>query len=171
VIEPEWAEIIRRQFFDAFEELGSAGAVQRRLVELGIRMPERQSRSGRTRGGKPFSKQQVIAILRNPTFIGRIQWGAAYRDGCHEAIIPREQFERIQRKVGETTRHRRNHRYARGRSYLLKGLVRCGCGAMMTPKSAVGRNKTYHYYVRRSTRDGQRAPPRTFPPRPLNRSC
>src|SRR5438874_4834639 len=27
--------------------------------------------------------------------------------------------------------------------YLLKSLVRCACGAMMTPKGAVGRNGTY----------------------------
>ncbi len=147
LIDPEWAEIIRRHFFDSFEELGSAGAVQRRLQQLGILMPTRKSRAGKTRGGKPFSKQQVIGILRNPIYIGRIQWGKAYRDGCHEAIIDPQQFERVQRKLDETTRRRRNHRYTRGRAYLLRSLVRCACGAMMTPKSAVGRNGTYHYYV------------------------
>ena len=41
-----------------------------------------------------------------------------------------------------------NHRYQRDRQYILKGLVRCGhCESAMTPKGAVGRSGTYHYYV------------------------
>lgn len=147
IVDPEWADIIRKQFFDAFEELGSAGAVQRKLHGLGIRWPVRTSRSGKVRGGKLFTKQQVIGILRNPLYIGRIQWGEEGRDDCHEPLISKEQFERVKRVLGETTKHRRNHQSARGRSYLLRGLVRCGCGAQMTPAGAHGHGGKYHYYV------------------------
>jgi DNA invertase Pin-like site-specific DNA recombinase len=77
IVDPEWADIIRKQFFDAFEDVGSAGGVQRRLHALGIRWPVRTSRSGKVRGGKFFTKQQVISILRNPLYIGCIQWGEA----------------------------------------------------------------------------------------------
>lgn len=146
-IDPEWAPIIREHFFNAFEELGSSTAVLKRLNELGLKTPIRQSRSGKIRGGQPFTKNKILEILRNPIYIGRIQWGDASRDDCHEPIISKEQFERVKARVGETRRHRRNHRYARGRSYLLRGLVRCRCGAHMTPQGAQGRSNTYHYYV------------------------
>ena len=146
VVDPEWGPIIKIHFFDAFEDLGSAGAVQRQLIQNGIRMPHRESRSGRKKGGKPFDKQQVIRILKNAIYIGQVKWGDAICEDAHEPIISKAQFERVQRKLGQTINHRRNHRYSRGRCYPLRGLVRCGCGAMMTPKGAVGRKETYHYY-------------------------
>jgi len=31
--------------------------------------------------------------------------------------------------------------------YLLRSLIRCSCGAVMTPKGAMGRNGKYHYYT------------------------
>jgi site-specific DNA recombinase len=145
--DPEWADKIRHNFFDAIERLGSAGAVQRELRALGILMPERTSRFGRKRGGRPFSKQQVIGILRNPIYIGRITWGELRKDDCHEAIIPNEQFCRVQRLLDETTKHRSNRRIARGHVYELRGLVRCSCGSAMTPKGAHGRRSKHFYYA------------------------
>jgi DNA repair exonuclease SbcCD ATPase subunit len=85
--------------------------------------------------------------LRNPLYIGRIKWGEAFKDDCHEPLICKEQFERVQRVLGETTKHRRNHQSTRGRSYLLRELIRCGCGAQMTPAGAHGHGGKYHYYV------------------------
>jgi ElaB/YqjD/DUF883 family membrane-anchored ribosome-binding protein len=146
IVDPEWASIIKTHFFDAFEDLGSSGATQRHLRQVGIYMPTRKSRSGRTRGGRPFTKQQVTRILRNPLYVGTVQWGDSRQDNAHEAIIDKAQFNRVQRKLDETRRTNHNHRYARGRTYPLKGLVRCGCGAMLTPKSATTRGQIYHYY-------------------------
>lgn len=147
VPEPEWSMIIRERFFDALERLGSAGAVQRELCEKWkLTVPKRRTRSGRVIGGDFFEKQQVTRILRNPIYIGRLTWGELSQDDCHEPIISKEQFERVQRILDETTKHRSNRRKSRGRGYPLRGLVRCGCGAMMTPKGAHGRNGKYHYY-------------------------
>jgi DNA invertase Pin-like site-specific DNA recombinase len=143
----EWSKIIQEKFFDALERLGSAGAVQRELSEKWkITVPKRKARSGRTLGGDFFTKQQVVRILRNPIYIGRITWGDMVRDDCHEPIISKDQFDRVQRILDGTTKHRTNRRKSRGRGYPLRGLVRCGCGAMMTPKGAHGRNAKYHYY-------------------------
>ena len=63
-------------------------------------------------------------------------WGEHTNDDSHELIISKEQFDRVQRLLDETTKHRSNRRVCRGHTYLLRGLVRCGCGAMMTPKGA-----------------------------------
>lgn len=87
VLDPEWAPIIKTHFFEAFLTLGSAGAVKRELDKLGIRIPVRKSRAGKVRGGQPFSKQQVIRVLRNPIYIGRLTWGEASQEDCHEPLI------------------------------------------------------------------------------------
>lgn len=145
--DPEWAEIIRQNFFDAVERLGSAGAVQRELVERWkITVPKRGTRSGKVSGGKPFTKQQVMRILRNPLYIGQITWGDIVRENCHEPLVSKEQFERVQAILDKTTEHRSNRITGRGRDYTLRGLVRCRCGAVMTPKSATGRNGKHRYY-------------------------
>jgi site-specific DNA recombinase len=142
----EWATIIKERFFNAVERLGSAGAVQRELQCKEIRVPKHKARSGRMVGGNWFTKQQVTRILRNPIYIGRITWGDVTQDGCHEPIISKEQFDRVQRILDETTKHRTNRHKSRGRGYPLRGLIRCGCGAMMTPKGAHGRSRKYFYY-------------------------
>ena len=69
-IDPEAAAIVRR-IFELFEELGSAGAVTRRLNDLGIRYPTYRTRSDKTRGGNRFVKQKVIGILRNLIYLAR----------------------------------------------------------------------------------------------------
>jgi hypothetical protein len=74
----EWAPVIKEHFFDACERLQSAGAVQRHLLQLGILVPKRQSKDGRTRGGKSFSKQQVIRVLSSEVYLGTLRWGDAF---------------------------------------------------------------------------------------------
>jgi DNA invertase Pin-like site-specific DNA recombinase len=64
VVDPEWAPIIRERFFDAFERLGSAGAVQRELGNLGIWRPEWKSPRG-TLFGTPRAARSVL-----PTLVG-----------------------------------------------------------------------------------------------------
>ncbi len=145
VIEPEKA-ILVRTIFDKFEELGSAGAVARHLSELGIRYPTYKTRNDKVRGGNLFQKQKITRILRAPVYIGRICWGETERDDCHSPIIKKEQFERVQRMLDETTAKRVNPRKPKGRHYLLTGLLRCSCGAHMVGFSARGRNRTHYYY-------------------------
>lgn len=145
--DPKWAKIIKENFFDAVERLGSAGAVQRELIERwAITVPKRDSRSGKVSGGKPFTKQQVMRILRKPLYIGQITWGEIVRENCHEPIVSQEQFERVQAILDQTTKHRSNRTTGRGQDYTLRGLVRCGCGAVMPPKSATGRSGKFRYY-------------------------
>lgn len=145
-IEDKGAAIIR-SIFDAFEELGSAGAVTRGLSDSKIRFPTYETRSGKVCGGKLFSKQQVIRILRNAVYIGRVTWGGISVDDCHSPIIAKEQFERVQIAIGETTKRRTNRRKQENtRQYLLSGLLRCPCGSHLVGHSAHNKKRAYHYY-------------------------
>lgn len=147
VIEAEGAELVRL-VFNLFEESGSAGAVVRELNRRGIKCPVRQTRDRRTVGGKPFQKQQVIRLLRNPVYIGWIKWGEVVTEDAHQGIITPEQFERVGTRLTETVARRRNFRRAgKRKSYLLSGLLRCQCGNHMVGASYHGRSAIYRYYV------------------------
>ena len=141
------AAVLVRQIFDGFEELGSSGAVTRRLSDNGIRYPSYTTRSGKQRGGNLFAKQKVTGILRNPVYIGQIRWGAAVHDGNHPPIITKEQFDRVQVQLAETARRRTGLKVKpKGRHYLLTGVLRCSCGAHMVGYSSPGRSRTHYYY-------------------------
>lgn len=145
-IEPVGAEIVRR-IFDSFEELGSAGAVTRRLNDLGIRYPAYRTRADKQRGGNRFVKQKVIGILRNPIYLGQIRWGESVKEGCHDPLITQQQFDRVQLQFGKTLTRRMNLKKPKGRVYPLSGLLRCPCGAHMVGASAHGRTAVNYYYV------------------------
>ena len=145
-IDPEGAAIVRR-LFDSFEELGSAGAVTRRMSDLGIRLPTYRTRGDKLRGGNLFTKQKVIGILRNPIYLGHIHWGDSIKENCHEAIIAQQQFDRVQLQIGKMLVRRMNLKKPKGRVYPLSGLLRCQCGAHMVGASAHGRTDVNYYYV------------------------
>ncbi len=159
VPDDEWAPIIRTQFFEALVKLGSAGAVQRALFESGIRTPRREARSGRVSGGQPFAKQQVIRVLRNPLYIGKLKYGGQVFQGNHDPIISEQLFSEVQRLLARTEQRRTNNVVSRGRTYLLSGIIRCNCGRIMTPKGATGRNQQSHPYYEctRQIHDGVKA--------------
>jgi len=145
-INPEEAELVH-QIFDGFEELGSAGAITRRLSDAGVRYPTYTTRSVKIRGGNLFSKQKIIGLLRNAVYIGRVSWGEVTNDDCHESIISNEQFERVQQAIGQTTKRRTNRKkQANTRQYLLSGLLRCPCGSSLVGHSAHNKHRAYHYY-------------------------
>lgn len=104
----------------------------------------------RTRRGRPWSKDAVLRVLRNPIYAGLMSAGGELCAAEHEAIIERSRFERVRslltQKAGEPLAAP-----SRNVSYLLRGLLRCGvCHAAMTPAGSRG----YRYY-RCVTRDKQ----------------
>ncbi len=138
---------IVRLIYDRFEHSGSAGAVVSELADRGIMQPKRTTVSGKVRGGRPFQKQQVLRILRNPAYVGTIEWGEARREKSHPSIISDEQFARVSRRLEETVRRRSNFRSSGIRTYTLSGLLRCSCGSHLVGASYPGRSNTYRYYV------------------------
>lgn len=153
-IDEDGAAIVRR-IFASYDEHGTAGAVTRELSDLGIRYPTFETRSGKIRGGKLFTKQKVVGILRNPVYIGKMRWGEAEYDGNHPALIGTEQFERVNASLTAMVKRRINVRQPSARTYLLSGLLRCSCGAHLVGACAHGsRGKSYYYVCTRQTHEG-----------------
>ena len=53
-------------------------------------MPRRQTKRGKTFGGKPFNSRRVMNVLRNKANIGIVEWADVTTAGAHEPIIAAE---------------------------------------------------------------------------------
>lgn len=136
--------------------------IARRIDHLGWRTKQWVSqRSGRTIGGGRWTARQVLAVLRNPVYIGRFADGDSTRPGTHLAIVDPQVFEAVQSLL-ESRRSAPAGARASS-SFPLRGKVVCPrcrrrlCTYTVTrrlaPKASVG----YRYYRCRSTAGG-RAP-------------
>ncbi len=124
---PEAAVV--REVFDLYEARGSALDVMR---ELHAR--------GRKRRGGEWSKDAILRILRSPRYACLVAAAGERCAGEHEAVIEREQFDRVRQRLA-----RPGVRAVAGRnpSYLLRGVLHCGsCRGAMTP----GGSRGYRYY-------------------------
>ncbi len=123
----------------AFEMFGNTGKtiteVLRAVTELGLR----------TRKGTSVTPQTFGSILRNELYAGTMyfrKWNLR-SEGKFAAIVPRDLFDRVQRKLEgktpvETLRRKLNPRFP------LRVFVRCaGCSKGLTGSMAKGR---YAYY-------------------------
>ena len=96
------------------------------------------------RSGGKWSKASIKDILKNPVYIGKINWSKGnqniYADGLHEAIIDENTFYNVQEAM------KKHYRPPTKADAVLKnplaGLVRCKkCGALMTRLGTNTRNR------------------------------
>jgi DNA invertase Pin-like site-specific DNA recombinase len=131
---PEAARV--RRVFELFVETGSGVDTVRRLQAEGVT----------AKSGRPLDKGDVYKILNLRTYIGEVTHkGNVYR-GEHEAIVPRELWDRAHAmlQVSPRTRaaHSRQHAPA-----LLKGLIYGVDGRALSPTHCVKNGRHYRYYV------------------------
>ncbi len=125
-----------RRVFELFVETGSGVETVRRLQTEGIT----------NRAGKLLDKGDVYKALNLRTYIGEVTHkGNIYR-GEHEAIVPRDLWDRAHAilQVSPRTRATQNRQHAPA---LLKGLIFGIDGRAMSPTHAVKNGRLYRYYV------------------------
>jgi site-specific DNA recombinase len=100
-----------------------------------------------TRNGSYWTPTRVIAVLRNPTYVGALPFNGQVFDSIHEPIVEPDMFE----KAGELLEQRaenRGKRRSNSSHYVLTGFLRCDkCGHGFIGTVAHGRNKPYRYYT------------------------
>jgi len=173
VVDPAGAEVVRT-VFRLYLELGSVRNLKERLDQWAeeSRAPDHQQVESDIGEDKPFSYAQgadpashgrihslymksarrsfsrghLYWILSNPVYAGDIQHKKKVFPGQHEAVIDRELWEGVQRKLKDQT-----PRQARSSSHsadsMLSGLVFDETGDRLTPSHAVKRGSRYRYYV------------------------
>jgi len=136
-----------RTMFELYLELGSLLPVADEIERRGWVTKVWTTRDGRKRGGLTFDKSRLYNLLTNVLYVGKVKHKKEVYAGEHEAIVPPELFERVQRQLQRngrsgTTQFRNRH------GALLRGLLFCkACGRTMSHTFSCSGRKRYRYYT------------------------
>ncbi|MFD0850182.1 recombinase family protein [Sphingosinicella xenopeptidilytica] len=160
----EHAEIVQH-IFARYLDLGNVRLVAGELAGEGIIAPERTATTGRTTGGRPFTRGQIYKLLSNPIYIGEIHHKGQVYAGKHEAIIDRTTWDSVQQMLAANLQGERSGSRAQSPS-LLASRIFDQHGEPLVAVHACKKKVRYRYYVSRSlqhdpnasSRDGLRIP-------------
>jgi len=148
-----------RHIFDCYLNLKSTTAVLERLTREGIKSKRWQSRRGSWRGGGPIGRGALIALLKNPIYIGKIRHGVKVYDGLHEPVLDEETFNKAQTTMAGNSHKRAEISAKCSEVNPLKGKLFDSLGNPMVPSFAQKKNKVrYRYYVSQSLVRGGKLP-------------
>ena len=148
-----------RTLYRLYEELGTVRAVKEEAERLHLRTRLRTKADGRTAGGRAFDRGHIHHLLTNPLYAGRIRHRDRTHPGQHPAIIPAEQWGRVQASLQDGgARERRD----RGKAAATDPSPLCGrlfdeTGDRLTPSHArtrAGDRLRYHVSRRLITEPG-----------------
>ena len=142
---------IVREIFDLYEQHRSALAVAKLLNEHKRRTKRHRAQNKNVKESRPWSKDAVLRVVKNPVYAGLMPYGDERHEGEHDGIIDRDRFHRIQVLLKD--HQGRSLKLGRNPDYILRGVIRCDiCGKAMTPASTRKKGREYRYY-RCVTRD------------------
>lgn len=144
----EHAGIVRR-IFARYLDLGNVRLVTGALASEGTIAPERTATTGRTTGGRPFTRGQIYKLLSNPIYIGEIHHKGQVHAGKHEAIIDRATWDSVQQMLAANLQGERSGSRAQSPS-LLAGRIFDQRGEPLVAAHACKGKVRYRYYVSRS---------------------
>ncbi len=146
VVNPDEAARVRT-IFTLYLNLGSLLPLVDALAERSWSNKQWMTKKGAHRGGRPFEKSSLYALLTNPIYIGKIRHKTDLYDGEHEPIIDPGLFRRVQAHLKQNGRNggicvRNKH------GALLKQLLVCkACGRAMVHTFTGKKDRRYRYYT------------------------
>jgi hypothetical protein len=135
-----------RRVFEIFVETGS-----------GIETVARLRAEGATsKAGRPLDKGDVYKLLNNRTYVGEAAHKGQVYPGEHQAIVPRELWDRAHAVLQVSPRKRaaQNRQHAPA---LLKGLIFGVDGRALSPTHSRKNGRLYRYYVAQRVLKGDAA--------------
>jgi site-specific DNA recombinase len=100
-----------------------------------------------TRSGRPWQFKPILTVLRNRTYLGRVNFRGTWSDSNHPPLVEQGLFDAAQAILAERGEDV-SKRASNSSDYLLTDLVVCGtCGSHFAGTRATGRNATYRYYT------------------------
>src|SRR5437764_14073591 len=102
VINPAEAETVRR-IFALYRELGCVRRVKEEADRLGLRTKCSTTTKGTERGGKPFSRGHLYALLANPIYTGQIVHKGQLHPGQQSALIDAASWSVVRRQLAAST--------------------------------------------------------------------
>jgi len=132
-----------RMIFERFADLRSGTKLVRALQQEGVT----------TKSGKPIDKGYLYKLLNNRTYLGDAPHKGTIHRGEHDAIVPRDLWDRVHAVLTEAPRIRagqsRNQTPA-----LLKGLIYGLDGRALSPSHTMRKGRQYRYYVAQAVQKG-----------------
>lgn len=151
---PEEAKRVRF-IFKRYLELGSVTELAQDLRRRGIKSKTWRTQKGLIKGGAPFSRGALYALLKNRIYLGQVTHNGDTYEGEHEAIITEQLWDRAQNALS-ANRRKRKTAPTKGGLYLLKGLLFDDRGHPMSPAHAKKKNgRRYRYYVSQALIKGE----------------
>lgn len=147
VINEQEAKLVKK-IFNIYLKENSMLNTTNILNDEGFTTKKYIAQSGRITGGKPFIKNNIQIILKNPIYTGRIFYENKMYTAEHEAIISVETFDKVQEQITYNRVNRKIPTNARCAG-LLSQLIRCkACNSTMFHSYSVkDKVKKYRYYV------------------------
>ena len=98
-----------RTIFRRYLELGSLNLLMAELRQRKIHTKVRHLSTGRTVGGNPLTRGPLAHMLRNRFYIGEVAFKGEILPGEQPAILDRNLFEAVQRKIDEQRTNHTSH--------------------------------------------------------------
>lgn len=142
VVESEKEIVIK--IFNYYLQEPSTNTVAKRLNSEGYKTKSQTTRNGKSKGGKSFSKADILRTLKNKIYIGKMIWKGEEFSGIHEPIISENIFTKVQDRLKESRTDFQVTKVTKSPLTLL-GITKCGlCGSQLTTSSTKG-GKHYYY--------------------------
>jgi site-specific DNA recombinase len=145
VVNPGEASIVRK-IFREYLRLGCVSKLKNYLEQKQIRSKARVSAAGRAYGGGTYSRGALYHVLNNRIYIGEIVHRGKVHPGLHEAIVPRDLWNKVAARLEENNRAHRTEK-SQSTPSLLTGKLFDSNGVRFTPTHAVKNGKRYRYYT------------------------
>ncbi len=136
-----------REIFQSYVRLGSGSKVQAELQQRGIVSKRWTSSSGRTWGGKAFSRGALYWLLRNPVYVGRVAHKDQLYEGRQKPIIDLAVWERVREMLTAKSSAREQRPIVPGGRPLAGRLFDDQCNAMSPTFTTKRTGRRYPYYV------------------------
>ena len=147
-------EIYRR-----YLALGSIRSLKTALDAHGIKSPQRLRESGLSYVGRPFSRGNLLRILTNPVYIGKMVHFEKQYLGQHPAIIDQVLWDEVQAKMADN-KQALQQRPKVTSDNLLTGIIFDSEGNRLSPSHSQKRPKRFRYYLsQKLVNEGKQATP------------
>ncbi len=154
-----------RTIYETYLELGCVSRLRDRLEELGVRSKSRVSGTGLVSGNAVFSRGSLYEMLQNPLYLGQIRHKKLTFPGQHKAILKKELWDRVQKRLASNRPPDAVHGGTSEASWLT-GLLFDADGNRFTPSHTTKRGRHYRYYVSLAATQGRKADGRSAPRMP-----
>jgi site-specific DNA recombinase len=145
-----------RQIYKRYLELGTIPKLVKDLEAAGITSKKSISGNERVRGGGFMARGALYCLLRNRIYLGEISHKGTIYDGQHEAIVPKELWEKataLLQKIAVQTNGLRHTKYPAP----LRGKLLDSNGHEMASRTSFKKDaRRYRYYISRAVIDGNR---------------